>query len=240
MFNFYHSPSMPCPYIKGLFEQQTFIKLSNDKATEEYNELSRAGFRRSHDTVYRPSCCKCNACKTVRIKVNDFKLNKNWQRILNKNKNISMKIINGKITDGEYIGQLDNDEQFNLFSKYVTTRHMEGGMAAMSRDDYNNLLSSPVDTNIIEFRDMQNKLVSGCIIDNLDDGISAVYSFFDINLVKNSLGSYMILKLIELANKHNLPYVYLGFIIKNNPKMIYKSRFKPLELFKNGLWQPYI
>ena len=178
MFNFYHSPSMPCPYIEGLFEQQTFIKLSNNKATEEYNELSRAGFRRSHDTVYRPSCYGCNACKTVRIKVNDFKLNKNWQRILNKNKNISMKIINGKNLGGENIEDLDNDEQFNLFSKYVTMRHMEGGMATMTRDDYNNLLSSPVDTNIIEFRDRQNKLVSGCIIDNLDDGISAVYSFF--------------------------------------------------------------
>ncbi len=235
MFNFYHSSPISCPYIDGLFEQQLFFKLSKNNGIEEYNKLSQAGFRRSHDIAYRPSCYNCNACQTIRVKVNDFKINKNWQRILNKNNNISMEII-----DGKNYQPIDSDEQFNLFFKYVTTRHNEGGMAEMTRNDYKNLLTSPANTNIIEFRDMENELIACCIIDILNDGISAVYSFFDTDLTKNSLGSYMILKIIELAKKTKLPYIYLGFLIENNPKMAYKSRFKPLEILKSGIWKPYI
>ena len=151
MFNFYHSSPISCPYIDGLFEQQLFFKLSKNNGIEEYNKLSQAGFRRSHDIAYRPSCYNCNACQTIRVKVNDFKINKNWQRILNKNNNISMEII-----DGKNYQPIDSDEQFNLFFKYVTTRHNEGGMAEMT--DMGGGMGSLMDSeNVISKKEADKK-----------------------------------------------------------------------------------
>lgn len=132
-----------------------------------------------------------------------------------------------------------SDEQYRLFHRYVRSRHGDGDMAVMDRRDYTSMiLASPVDTGIIEFRDRAGDLVAACLTDRLPDGFSAVYSFFDPDQSRRSLGSFMVLWLIEEAHRQGLPHVYLGFWIPNSRKMAYKARFRPLQAFGPDGWQP--
>lgn len=138
----------------------------------------------------------------------------------------------------EDAGMAALEEHFALFSRYVSSRHGDGDMATMDRRDYRNLvLTSPVHTTLFEHRSAKdNSLKAVCLTDVLDDGFSAVYSFFDPDETVRSLGSYMVLKLVERAGKEGLPYVYLGFWIPQSRKMSYKARFRPLEGFSGNGW----
>lgn len=111
-------------------------------------------------------------------------------------------------------------------------------MAAMDRRDYSAMvLSSPIDTGLFEFRDGDGTLIAACLIDHMPDGLSAVYSFFDPDKGQRSLGSFMVLWLIEEARRRGLPHVYLGFWVQNSPKMSYKARFRPLQAFGSDGWR---
>ncbi len=132
-----------------------------------------------------------------------------------------------------------SDEQYDLFRRYVRSRHGDGDMALMNRRDYAAMvLSSPVDTGIVEFRDSRGALVAACLMDRGEDGLSAVYSFFDPVQSGRSLGSFMVLWLVAEAARRGIPHVYLGFWIENCQKMSYKERFSPLEAFGSDGWRP--
>jgi arginine-tRNA-protein transferase len=128
-------------------------------------------------------------------------------------------------------------EQYALFRRYVAARHSDGEMALMDYSDYRNMVEdSPIDSLLVEFREPGGALVAACLADRLSDGYSAVYSFFEPGEARPSLGSYMILWLIEAARRHELPYVYLGYWVEGSPKMAYKARFRPLEALGSEGW----
>ncbi len=219
---------MPCPYLRGKVEQQLFTDLSGLGAQSRYEILSQGGFRRSHHIAYRPACRDCVACVPVRVVASEFKVSRAWRRIRNKNADL---LIEDKGT------QVSN-EQFALFSRYMQSRHGGGDMARMDRNDYFEMVvSSPVHTSILEYRNPEGDLVAACLIDKVGDGYSAVYSFFDPETSNRSLGSYIVLSLIERVRAENLPYVYLGFWVANSPKMQYKVRFQPIEGFGPRGWK---
>ena len=227
LISFHRSTSMPCPYLDGRQEQQLFAELSGPDAQADFEYLSNAGFRRSHHIVYRPICKGCSACIPVRIRVGEFKFSRSWKRILKKNTDIYANNCAAHPTS----------EQFSLFYKYVQSRHGDGEMARMNRRDYDNLIgTSPVKSLVREYRNEHGELVGTCLLDQMQDGSSAVYSFFDPEQVDRSFGSYIILDLILQAKLHDQPYVYLGYWVKDSPKMDYKLRFKPLDGFTEGKW----
>lgn len=229
LLTFHRSAPMACPYLPERTEQQLFAELSGPSADEVFNRLSLAGFRRSHHIAYRPVCQDCNACQPVRIRARDFEWTKGWRRIRNKNSDLQALNVGLDVTQ----------EQFDLFSRYLDARHDDGDMAQMSARDYLHLvIASPVKTSVIEFHDKNRKLVAACLIDKLEDGYSAVYSYFDPQEHARSLGSYMILWMIDEAIANGLDHVYLGFLIEGSRKMEYKSRFSPLEGFGKDGWQP--
>jgi arginine-tRNA-protein transferase len=128
-------------------------------------------------------------------------------------------------------------EQFKLFARYLEARHNDGEMVGMGPQDYASMVGdSPVDTRIVEFREAAGKLVAACLTDWGQDGISAVYSFFDPDLAQNSLGSYIVLWLIAEAKRRSLPYVYLGYWVAGSQKMDYKRRFLPIEAYGPSGW----
>ena len=228
--HFYTSTLRPCPYLPGQVERKLFAELLGPESDLLYSGLSRAGFRRSHGIAYLPACPECDACKAARINVEGFKPSKSQRRILNLNKDVSRTEVHAVATP----------EQFGLFSIYVRSRHGDGDMAAMSTLDFKHLVEeTSVDTRIFEYRDPDGSLIGACIVDVLVDGLSAVYSFFDPDQAKRSLGSFMILSLVDTAKEMGLPYVYLGFWIAECAKMSYKERFKPLEVYDNGNWITY-
>lgn len=229
LFTFFRSGPMPCPYLRGKVEQQLFTDLSGVGAQSRYEVLSQGGFRRSHHIAYRPACRGCEACVPVRVVASEFEVSRNLRRIRNKNADLTV----------EDKGTFVSNEQFALFSRYMQSRHDGGDMARMDRNDYFEMVvSSPVETNILEYRNPAGELVAACLTDRVADGFSAVYSFFDPTLANRSLGSFVVLSLIERARAASLPYVYLGFWVDGSPKMHYKIRFRPIEGFGPQGWRP--
>jgi len=194
-----------------------------------HSTLSLAGFRRSQDLAYRPACDNCTACIPIRVVASKFELKKSFRRIWTKNKNIHAREISATATD----------EHFNLFHRYLESRHSDGGMSDMAFPDYQAMIEdSPVRTQLIEFRDDSGHLYAVCLTDRMDDGLSLVYSFFDPDMEKRSLGSYLVLWHILQVQNIGLPYVYLGYWIAESPKMSYKTRFEPAEILTKDGWTP--
>ncbi|MCW9014681.1 MAG: arginyltransferase [Gammaproteobacteria bacterium] len=191
-----------------------------------YSLLVSHGFRRSGGFVYRPHCPSCQACIPCRIDVSCFKPNRNQRRCLKRNNDLIT-----RVRPADYC-----EEDYALYVRYINSRHGDGSMANPSPDDYRNfLLSDWGQTLFIETR-LNNKLLSIAVSDQLQAGLSAVYTFFDPAEEKRSLGTFAILQQIWLAQVHKLPHVYLGYWIKNHPKMDYKKNFNSLEFYLNQLW----
>jgi arginyl-tRNA--protein-N-Asp/Glu arginylyltransferase len=224
---FFGTRSLPCPYIEGQTERKVVTDLTGHNAEELYERLSRAGFRRSHNLAYRPACPTCNACIPVRIVAGEFEMTKSFRRVMAANADLTA-------DDTDAIATV---EQYRLFSAYQRVRHEGGDMSGMAFDDYREMVeNTPVTSRTVEFRDGDGALVAVMLMDRMTDSLSAVYSFFDGSLARRSLGTYMILWMVEYARTLALPYVYLGFWIDASDKMAYKARFQPLEALSDGGW----
>ncbi|HZS84140.1 MAG TPA: arginyltransferase [Stellaceae bacterium] len=228
--HFYRTSALPCPYLDGKLERKLITELAGRDAKSFYDDLCRAGFRRSHHLAYRPSCAGCAGCVPVRVAALAFCPTRSTRRVARINADI----------EGRETELRATAEQYRLFVRYERTRHAGSEMAAMTFGDYRAMIEdSPIDTRIVEFRDPRRILVGACIIDALDDGYSAVYSFFDPLLARRSLGTFMVLWLVEDARRRGLPYIYLGYWIAESDKMSYKTRFRPLESLGAQGWQPF-
>ncbi len=218
---FFSTAPLPCPYLPGRMERRVVTELIGRDAIDLHEQLSLAGFRRSHGIAYVPACAGCDACKAVRVLAPQFRPSRSQRRVWKRNADIIA-------TPRDAIA---THEQFQLFAAYQRGRHGDGDMSKMDFFDYQGLVEdTSVDTQLIEFRDAGGSLVGACLTDRMANGLSAVYSFFDPGLDSRSLGSYMILWLIGEACRSGLGYVYLGFWIHDCAKMAYKRRFQPMEV----------
>jgi arginyl-tRNA--protein-N-Asp/Glu arginylyltransferase len=226
--HFYRTAALPCPYIPGQVERKLITELSGREALAFYNALSRAGFRRSHHLAYRPACVSCNACVPVRIPLAAFALSRSLRRIQKTNADLVMRVVEPRATI----------EQFRLFQRYQRSRHADSDMASMTFGDFRAMIEdSPVASRVIELRDGRGEILGACLLDVPDDGLSAVYSFFDPDERRRSLGTLLVLALVEAARQRDLPYAYLGYWIAASRKMAYKARFHPLEALGSEGWR---
>ena len=227
---FFTTTPLPCPYFADRVERRVITELTGKDSQSLHEALTRAGYRRSHGVAYAPTCPGCNDCVSVRIRADDFQPSRSQRKIINRNSDI----------EAMEVAPVANEEQFILFASYQSSRHSGGDMESMDFSDYQSLLEeNTIDTGLVEFR-QQDRLVAGLLIDRLSDGYSAVYSFFDTDIEsRRSLGTYMVLWLIDNARAQGLEHVYLGFWINNCRKMSYKADFTPLEYYIDGVWGPY-
>ena len=217
-----------CPYIDGRTEQRVAVDISENPAL--HDELARAGFRRVENWVYKPVCPGCNACLPWRVDSHAFKPGRNLKRIARTNMDLTREITSIR----------PNREQYALFQSYIRQRHSDGQMANMGRDDFISMVeNSPIETFIANYRDADGRLVGCVLTDVQEDGLSAVYSFFDPAQKARSLGTYMILDLLDYSRKSGLRWLYLGYYVAGSQKMMYKARFRPAEVFTGGSWQAY-
>lgn len=221
----------PCPYLPGREERNIAAELAGPDAQDIYDDAVRAGFRRSHDIVYRPACPGCEACVPVRIDARVFRPHGTLARTSRRNAGLT-------VTTG---APQAGSEHYALFTRYQAARHAGGGMDGMGRREFEGLmLSSPVSTFAAEFRDTHGALAGVMLADRVSDGLSAVYSFYDPDRPRDGLGTYMVIWLTEHARTLGLDYLYLGYWIARSPKMAYKARFRPLEaLHPNDGWIPF-
>ena len=211
-------------------ERKLFTALQGEAATGLNDTLSKQGFRRSQNVLYRPSCAECAACMSARIRVADFEPSRSQRRILKRNANLKRRATSPWATE----------EQYDLFRRYLDARHADGGMADMDMFEFAAMVEeTPVRSRLIEYTDRDDREAgpkAACLTDILDDGLSMVYSFFEPAMERLSPGSFLILDHVAIARELGLPYVYLGYWVPGSPKMGYKANFAALEIYRNGSW----
>ena len=232
---FYVTAPQPCPYLPGRMERKLFTALQGEYAEKLNDSLSKQGFRRSQNVLYRPSCADCQACLSARIRVADFEPTRSQKRTLRRNGHLSREATSPWATE----------EQYALFRRYLDSRHADGGMADMDIFEFAAMIEeTPVQSRIVEYSadprpgERRRALTAVCLTDILDDGVSMVYSFYDPDREKDSLGTYIILDHVAMAREAGLPFVYLGYWVPGSRKMGYKANFTALEIYKGGRWQP--
>ncbi len=227
---FYVTAPQSCPYLDGRMERKLFTALQGDHAEKLNDSLSKQGFRRSQNVLYRPSCADCSACLSARISVADFTPSRSQRKTQRRNDGLIRRPTSPWATE----------EQYTLFRKYLDSRHADGGMADMDIFEFAAMIEeTPVRSRVIEYIDTvegARTLTAVCLTDVLDDGLSMVYSFYDQHSTRDSLGTYMILDHIDIARDAGLSYVYLGYWVPGSPKMGYKARFSGVEIYKDGSW----
>ncbi|MBC57483.1 MAG: arginyltransferase [Confluentimicrobium sp.] len=230
---FYVTAPQPCPYLAGRMERKLFTALQGEHAEKLNNTLSKQGFRRSQNVLYRPSCADCNACLSARIRVKDFTPTRSQRKTLRRNAELTRARTSPWATEAQYA----------LFRRYLENRHADGGMADMDIFEFAAMVEeTSVRSRVVEYsrpapEDGTPTLAAVCLTDVLEDGLSMVYSFYDPEMAARSLGTYVILDHLEIARAAALPYVYLGYWVPGSPKMGYKANFSALEIYKNGVWQ---
>jgi len=226
---FYVTAPQPCPYLDGRMERKLFTALQGENASELNDSLSGQGFRRSQNVLYRPSCADCASCLSARIDVSAFKPSRSQRRTIKRNIGLDRRATSPWATE----------EQYDLFRRYLDSRHADGGMADMDVFEFAAMIEeTPIRSRVIEYVDqVSDELVGVCLTDVLSDGVSMVYSFYGPDRPKDGLGNYMILDHIEIARAAKLPYVYLGYWVPGSQKMGYKAKFSGLEVYLGGDWQ---
>tara|TARA_B100001250_G_C19778534_1_gene780759 strand:+ start:67 stop:792 length:726 start_codon:yes stop_codon:yes gene_type:complete len=224
---FYVTTKYSCGYIDGQDAQSIVATPYKRINSKNFNNLINKGFRRSGQYVYKPNCKNCNACIPIRLLAKNFIPSKSQKRVKKYLNKLTVKIL--PLTFDE--------EHYKLYIQYQNKRHRNNNEDEDDVADYNDfLIKSNVNSKIVEFR-FNNELKIISIIDFVKDGISAVYTFYDCNNNKLSLGTVSIIWLLELCKKENLPFLYLGYWIYESQKMKYKTNFKPYELMIEGAWQ---
>ena len=225
--DFFATPEHECSYLPDRRATTLFADPRYPKDTRVYSILSRNGFRRSGEHIYRPHCAQCQACIPIRVAVNEFQPSRSQRRAWRTNNDLYTVAREPRLVE----------EHFELYRTYLNHRHRGGGMDNPTKEQYMGFLNSTwSDTVFYEFR-MRSTLMAVAVMDHLDDGSSAVYTFFDPRSPARSLGVYTVLWQLHEVKRRGGEWLYLGYLIHASTKMNYKSAYRPQQHHIGGQWQ---
>jgi len=221
------TPAHDCNYIADREAITLFADSHFPKSPKPYSALTEYGFRHSDEHLYIPHCSECICCAPVMVSADKFLPNRNQKRTWKHNRSLT---INRLPSDF-------NEEHLSLYQRCLYSRHKGYRIDASSKNNYIDFLTSSWSDSY--FYEMRNNSVLVCVavVDQIDNGLSAVYTFFDSDFEKNSLGEFAIIYEIEEVKKLWLQWLYLGYWIIGQKKMKYKTEYFPIEYYINNKWQ---
>lgn len=223
---FFATAEHDCSYLKGQQAVTLFADSLAEVDTDLYSSLSAMGFRRSGPRIYRPFCQTCSACIPLRIPVGSFVPRRRQKRVVKRNDDLVMTAKRPSLTE----------EYFAVYRRYIDKRHSDGDMHPASREQFEAfLVDGRPETLFYDFR-AGDRLLAVAVADHLNDGLSAIYTFFEPEAQGRSPGVFMILSLIRETQRLGLDYLYLGYWIRQCRKMNYKIDYKPVELYIDNRW----
>ncbi|WP_353172857.1 arginyltransferase [Paracandidimonas soli] len=223
---FYATAAYPCSYLPDKLARSQVAAPTHLIDTAAYSKLIRRGFRRSGLFTYRPHCDNCQACLPIRVDASGFQPGRTQQRTWRRHRELQARVL----------PLLWSEEHYAMYRRYQRSRHPGAGMDEDDANQYREfLLTSRVDSRLVEFRLPSGELQMVSLIDLVEDGISAVYTFFDPD-ARGSLGTYGVLWQIEYCRRHSLPWLYLGYWIRESRKMAYKNQYRPFQVLSRGAW----
>ncbi len=223
---FFLTPPHPCSYLDRADAQTLFVDPRRIISSDLYQTLSASGFRRSGGHLYRPHCASCSACVPTRVPAKSFAPSRSQRRIIKRNKDLRVEVEEAKFSKRHY----------NLYERYINQRHADGDMYPATEDQFRSFLLSAWCASIFVSIYEGERLLSVGVTDQLAHGLSAIYTFFEPSETRRSLGVLSVIKQIELCQQQDLPFLYLGYWIKESVKMNYKTNYRPTELFVNDRW----
>lgn len=223
----YMGQDHPCSYLTKRIANSIFIDPNENITADLYSQLIEQGFRRSAGHIYRPHCGPCTACISARIPVQAFQATRAQQKIMRRNQDLSVQAVSSEF----------HQEHYDLYQRYIEQRHGDGDMYPPSIEQFTSFITSPFDfVRLYEFR-LDGTLLAVAVTDVLPCGLSAMYTFFEPEDKRRSLGRYAILWQIQESLRLGRPHLYLGYWIKDCQKMNYKTQYQPLEGFIAQGWQ---
>ncbi|WP_343821791.1 arginyltransferase [Psychrosphaera haliotis] len=219
------SKTFPCSYLPDHQERLLFYADELPLSPEIYSILQSNGFRRSESMAYKPHCDDCNECKSIRVATHSFQPSKSQKRLINKCKNFDVRI-----------SHVVSENYYPLFEKYINKRHEDGTMYPAEPSQLDSFTNCDwLTPYFVEVYD-GDKIIAVGIGDETNDALSAVYTFFDPDYDKYSLGTLIVLKQIDYASVLHKQWLYLGYYIQACAKMNYKTNFKPFQVLHDTNW----
>ena len=226
---FFSTTPHPCSYLEGQEATTLFVEPSTTLSAEQVVKLAESGFRRSGRYTYRPHCAQCSACISVRVPVESFQPKRRQIRTLKKNQDV---IFTARTP-------ILDEDRYELYRRYIENRHADGDMYPPSPSQDESFLASNSEHAFFLEARLNDRLIAVTLFDEVPgNGLSAIYTFFEpaAEFDIRSLGRLMVLQLIEVARGLKLPYVYLGYWIRDSKKIAYKNEYRPIEMLINSKW----
>lgn len=225
----YISSPQSCDYLGDKLSQNIFIAPDVPVTPDLYGHLLGIGFRRSGKHAYRPHCPACRACIPCRVDSAHFKPSRSQKRVLAINNDLSFNAVTNDFSEQHY----------RLYQRYQAGKHPGGTMEHFNADEYQSFLCQSFGNSLVYETRLNDQLLAISVTDVFNNALSAVYTCFDPDYANRSLGTYSVLKQIELAMNAGQQYVYLGYYIQASNKMLYKGNFRPLQLLVDGKWRSF-
>ncbi|XZE56337.1 arginyltransferase [Planctomycetaceae bacterium SH139] len=223
-----HDQPQPCPYISEQEARMPLCLATKPLTAEELDDCLAAGYRRSGLFLYRTQCVACQACEPTRVAAVDFQISRSQRRVLKRGDRI-IRVEMGS-------PKLDQ-RRIELLNEHRCSRQLALNRALLDADDYRSfLVEACCDTREFSYW-IEDHLVAVAIVDFGATSLSAVYCYFDPQADRFSLGTYSILKQLELALETGRKYVYLGMYVASNQHLNYKANFKPQQRLIGGEWK---